>query len=135
MWTSNSGMKRENISAGPGGRPGRKRSSERGLTLVELIVAFTVLLVLTSMAVPLARSKVRAERERDLRAALRDVRAAIDLYHDLAMANKFGPVKIGSDGYPESLEIMVDGVPLNDANGTKMRLLRRVPAPVPRIIL
>jgi general secretion pathway protein G len=75
----------------------------------------------------LARSKVRAERERDLRAALRDVRAAIDLYHDFAMANKFGQLKVGSDGYPESLEILVDGAPLNDANGTKMRFLRRVP--------
>jgi len=33
-----------------------------------VIVAFTIMLVLTTMAVPLARSKVRAERERDLRA-------------------------------------------------------------------
>ena len=51
-----------------------KRRGERGLTLVELIVAFTIMLILTSMAVPLARTKLRAERERDLRYALREMR-------------------------------------------------------------
>ncbi|MGD0500284.1 MAG: type II secretion system protein [Bryobacteraceae bacterium] len=104
-----------------------KRAKQKGLTLVELIVAFTILLVLTTMAVPLARSKVRAERERDLRDALSEVRYAIDRYHDFAMNNYFGPIKQGSDGYPESLEILVDGVPLNNAQGTKMRFLRRIP--------
>ena len=48
-----------------------QRKNQKGLTLVELIVAFTVLLILTSMAVPLARARVRVERERELRAALR----------------------------------------------------------------
>ncbi len=36
-----------------------KRKGERGLTLVELIVAFTIMAMLTAMAVPLARYKVR----------------------------------------------------------------------------
>ena len=67
------------------------------MTLVELIVAFTIMLVLTSMAVPLARSKVRAERERELRAALREMRDAIDKYHDLNMVGYFGQVKEGTD--------------------------------------
>ena len=48
------------------------------MSLVELIVAFTILLALTSMAVPLARSRVRREKERDLRVALEDMRKAID---------------------------------------------------------
>ena len=51
------------------------RKNQRGLTLVELIVAFTIMLILTTMAVPLARSKVRAMRERDLRNDLREMRA------------------------------------------------------------
>ncbi len=104
-----------------------KRKSEKGMTLIELNGAFTVLLVLTSMAVPLARAKVRAERERDLRAALKDMRYAIDQYHDLAVRNVFGPIKQDSDGYPESLEILVDGATMNNAEGTKMRFLRRIP--------
>ena len=49
---------------------------------MELIVAFTIMLILTTMAVPLARSKVRAERERDLRYDLREMRTAIDKYKD-----------------------------------------------------
>src|SRR6516165_2703846 len=65
-----------------------KRTRERGLTLVELIVAFTIMLILTAMSVPLARAKVRAERERELRHALTDMRYAIDRYKDLADAGK-----------------------------------------------
>jgi len=97
------------------------------MTLVELIVAFTIMLVLTAMAVPLARSKVRAERERSLRAALDEVRHAIDQYHDLNITGYFGPMKEGTDGYPENLQMLVDGVKKNDAAGTKMKFLRRIP--------
>jgi general secretion pathway protein G len=97
------------------------------LTLVELIVAFTVLLVLTSMAVPLARAKLRAQRERALLAALTEMRHAIDQYHDFSAQNYFGPVKAGTDNYPENLEMLVNGVKRNDAEGTKMRFLRRIP--------
>ena len=104
-----------------------RRENQKGLTLVELIVAFTIMLVLTSMAVPLARSKVRAERERELRAALGEVRDAIDKYHDLNMVGYFGPVKEGTDWYPETLEMLVEGVKRNNAEGTKMKFLRRLP--------
>jgi general secretion pathway protein G len=79
------------------------------------------------MAVPLARSKVRVERERELRAALDEVRDAIDKYHDLNMIGYFGPVKDGTDWYPETLDMLVDGVKRNNADGTKMKFLRRIP--------
>jgi len=49
----------------------RTRRNQSGLTLIELIVAFTILLILTSMAVPLARAKVRTERERELHRVLK----------------------------------------------------------------
>jgi general secretion pathway protein G len=104
-----------------------RRGNQKGLTLVELIVAFTIMLVLTAMAVPLARSKVRSERERELRAALDEVRDAIDKYHDLNMIGYFGPVKDGTDWYPETLDMLVDGVKRNNADGTKMKFLRRIP--------
>jgi len=64
---------------------------ERGLTLVELIVAFTIMLLLTTMSVPLARAKVRRERERELRYALREIRTAIDKYKDMADAGMIPP--------------------------------------------
>jgi len=104
-----------------------RRRNQKGLTLVELIVAFTIMLILTSMAVPLARSKVRAERERDLRRALDEIRHAIDKYKDYADAGQFGPLKQGTNGYPESLDQLVDGVKLAGPKDQKMRFLRRIP--------
>lgn len=106
-----------------------RRRRQRGLSLVELIVAFTILALLTALAVPMARSKVRRERERDLRYALREIHGAIDKYKDACDAGKVGDKnKIGSDCYPENLEVLVQGVKIsNDATGKKMRFLRRVP--------
>jgi general secretion pathway protein G len=104
-----------------------RRNGERGLTLVELIVAFTILALLTGMAVPLARYKVRRDRERELLYALREIRKAIDDYKDASLANKI-EVKLGSEGYPESLKQLVDGVKLlQNAEGKKIKFLRRIP--------
>ena len=103
------------------------RRNQRGLSLVELIVAFTILLILTSMAVPMARSKVRGERERELRWALREMRNAIDKYKDMADTGQLGPQKLGSEGYPESLDILVEGVKKAGQVDTKVRFLRRIP--------
>jgi general secretion pathway protein G len=103
------------------------RRSQRGLTLIELIVAFTILLILTSMAVPLARTKVRAERERDLRRALIEMRSAIDRYKDYADQGLLGPQKIDGYGYPESLDVLVEGVKLAGQVDKKIRFLRRIP--------
>ncbi len=101
--------------------------NRRGLTLIELIVAFTIMALLTAMAVPLARYKVRRDRERDLRYALREMRTAIDKYKDLADRNQLGTLDVDSDGYPESLEMLVEGVKLAGTVDKKIRLLRRIP--------
>lgn len=103
------------------------RRRQRGLTLIELIVAFTILTLLTALALPLARFKVRREKERDLRYALRDMRVAIDKYKDTC--DKGGmEKKMGTECYPESLDQLVEGVKLaNDASGKKIRFLRRLP--------
>jgi general secretion pathway protein G len=97
------------------------------LTLVELIVAFTILSILTSMAVPLARYKVRRDKERDLNNALQTIRKAIDDYKDAALANKI-QTKLGTDGYPETLEQLVEGVKLSQsADGKVVKFLRKIP--------
>jgi general secretion pathway protein G len=104
-----------------------KRSRERGLTLVELIVAFTILSILSTMAVPLARYKVRRDKERDLADALRTMRKAIDAYKDASLANKI-QTKMDADGYPETLQQMVDGVKLSQsADGKVVKFLRAIP--------
>jgi general secretion pathway protein G len=104
-----------------------RRKGERGLTLIELIVAFTIMSLLTTMAVPLARYRVRRDQERDLRYALREVRKAIDDYKDATLTQKI-EVKLGSNGYPESLQQLVDGVKLlQSPDGKKVKFLRRIP--------
>jgi general secretion pathway protein G len=104
-----------------------RRGNQRGLTLVELIVAFTIMMLLAAMAVPLARAKVRRERERELRWALREVRTAIDKYKDVCDAQMLGLTKVGTECYPEKLEMLVEGVKLAGQVDKKMRFLRRVP--------
>jgi general secretion pathway protein G len=110
----------------------RKPRAEAGFTLVELIVAFTILLILTTMAVPTARWQVRRMRETELREDLREMRAAIDRYKDLCDQGKIQSANPDSYCYPPSLEALVEGVPLaNTVAGLnqsgKIRFLRRIP--------
>jgi len=103
------------------------KRDQRGMTLVELIVAFTILALLSTLAVPLARYRVKRDKERDLRYALREIRTAIDKYKDASDQGKI-QVKVGTDGYPEDLDVMVEGVTLvGNATGAKIKLLRRIP--------
>ena len=109
--------------------PKRRKSSRRcgagarGFTLIELIVATIILLVLTGMAVPLARVSIQRERERILRYDLWQMRDAIDRYKDAADRGAF-QIKVDSYGYPPDLDTLVQGV---DSNGKKLKFLRRVP--------
>ena len=109
-----------------------RRKTQAGLTLVELIVAFTILLILTSMAVPTARYQVRRQREKELRQDLRDMRTAIDKYKDLCDQGKIQSQNPDAYCYPLTLDSLVDGVQLaNTLSGNgqsgKMRFLRRIP--------
>ena len=101
--------------------------SQRGLTLIELIVAFTILMLLSAMAVPLARYKVRRDQEFALQNALDEMRKAIDKYKDAADLNQLGTQKIDSDNYPESLEQLVEGVKVSGAVDKKVKFLRHIP--------
>src|SRR3954452_7794751 len=101
----------------------RKKHKERGLTLIELIVATSILLILSGMAVPLARVTIKRSKEKDLRAALWQLRDGIDRYKDAADRGAF-QIKAGSEGYPPDLDTLVKGV---DVNGKKIRFLRRIP--------
>ena len=106
----------------------RRRKNQQGLTLVELIVAFTILSLLTTMAIPLARYKVRRERERELLHSLREIRNAIDKYKDAADTGKLGiQQKQEAFGYPETLESLVEGVKGAGQVEMKMKFLRRIP--------
>ncbi|HXM66421.1 MAG TPA: type II secretion system protein [Candidatus Acidoferrum sp.] len=97
--------------------------SERGFTLLELIIATAILVVLSSMAVPLARLTIQREKERMLRTDLWQMRDAIDRYKDAADRGGF-QIKVDSQGYPPDLETLVKGV---DVQGKKVRFLRKIP--------
>jgi general secretion pathway protein G len=103
------------------------RRSRRGMTLIELIVACTIMMLLTYMAVPIARGKVRREKERELHIALREIRNAIDKYKDAADKGDFGAIKVGTEGYPETLDILVEGVKIANQVDKKVKFLRRIP--------
>jgi len=103
-------------------RPGATRAC--GFTLLELIVAATILSILTLMALPLARVTIQREREKELRQALWEMRDAIDRYKDAADRQAF-QTKVGSNGYPPDLETLVKGVEAQ--GGKKIRFLRSIP--------
>jgi len=111
-------------------RPELQNRRQAGLTLVELIVAFTIMTVLTSMSLPLVRSQLRRNRERELRMALAEMRKAIDKYKDAADRNQLAPTAITPEsfGYPLKLEDLVNGVKgVGPAADVKVKFLRRIP--------
>ena len=104
------------------------RAQQVGMTLLELIIACTILLILSSAALPIAKFTIVRERERELRRDLRDMRNAIDRYKDYADRGMIR-TELGSEGYPPDLDTLVKGVALggSGASGKNLRFLRRVP--------
>jgi general secretion pathway protein G len=98
--------------------------SNRGVTLLELIVVITILLILMGAAVPVVRVSVKRAREVELRRDLWEMRNAIDRYKDAADKNAFQQ-KLGTEGYPPDLDTLVNGVEVQ--GGKKLRFLRRIP--------
>jgi general secretion pathway protein G len=98
-----------------------------GMTLLELVVACAVLLVLASVAVPLARVAVIHRKEEMLRYDLREMRDAIDRYKDDADKGLI-QVQAGTEGYPPDLDTLVTGVQLASAQDQHVRYLRTIPS-------
>ena len=106
------------------------RTSTAGYTFVELLVVCTIILILASAVMPLAKVTSQRRREAELRLALRDIRTAIDKYKDAADFGQLSPLelKAGAENYPPDLQTLVDGVTAaGDATGRKIKFLRRVP--------
>jgi len=104
--------------SGSPGKPGK------GFTLLELIIATTILSVLTLMALPLARVTIQREKAKEVRRALWEMRDAIDRYKEAGERGAF-QIKADSGGYPPDLETLVNGI--EGQAGKKMRFLRRIP--------
>jgi general secretion pathway protein G len=122
---------------------GTARADRRGFTLVEMLVTLTVLAILASAIVPIAKTAIQREKELELRRDLRQLREAIDAYKKLADEKKMESEEDG-EGYPPDLETLVKGVEIEEAaqedpeartagrtgSGSKkklIRFLRRIP--------
>lgn len=105
----------------------RRSGSQSGLTLVELIVACGIISILSMIALPLAKVQLRREQEKELRIALREIRTALDKYKDYSDKG-FIQKELESEGYPATLDVLVEGVPLaNTPDKKKVKFLRRIP--------
>ena len=108
--------------------PRRRTSSQAGMSLLELIISCSILLILSSMALPVARYAIVGGKEKHLRQNLREIREAIDRFKELSDQRKLR-LGLGKYGYPPDLETLVKGVPLASTQGEakSIRFLRRIP--------
>ena len=102
---------------------------QAGTTFVELMATATIMMILASAILPLARVTVKRQREIELRRALRELRGAIDRYKQAVDQGQIGgtDVRLGSEGYPPDLETLVEGVSQVGRLDRKLKFLRRVP--------
>lgn len=98
-----------------------------GFTLIELVVTVALVGLLALVSVPLFEITSTRLREQELRAALREIRTALDAYR---VAAESGVVAKGAadSGYPPSLEALTQGVESpKSPTGGRVVFLRRVP--------
>jgi len=103
----------------------RLHRNQKGYTLAEMVMVAALIALLSTIVLPVAKFTVKRRKEADLRLALRQMRTAIDEHKRLS-DNGMIPVKLGGEGYPESLEVLVEGIDLVGQERTQ-RFLRRIP--------
>ncbi|MBS0387838.1 MAG: type II secretion system protein [Proteobacteria bacterium] len=103
------------------------RTRHAGFTLIELVITVAIVGLLASAALPLSSMSIKREKESELRAALRDIRSAIDAYK---LAAEQGRVQVEADktGYPADLKLLYEGVEDSTSpDKVKIYFLRRLP--------
>ena len=101
--------------------------ASRGFTLIELVITVAIVALLASVALPVVEMTVQRNRERDLRAALREIRTAIDAYKRASDEGRIAKT-IKDSGYPPTLAALVDGVvDARTPDKKKIYFLRRLP--------
>jgi general secretion pathway protein G len=99
----------------------------RGFTLIELVITLAIVGLLASAAMPLAQLVAKREKEAELRAALRDIRTALDAYRTAAQSGRIRQ-ELGASGYPPDLQSLYIGVQdQSAANQVNLYFIRRIP--------
>lgn len=102
-------------------------ASQRGFSLIEVVVTLALIGLLASMAAPLTETLVRRGKEQELRNALYQIRDGIDAYKRAFDAG-YIEKSLNSSGYPPNLQVLVEGVrDVRSAKGAKFYFLRRIP--------
>ncbi|MFO1467948.1 MAG: type II secretion system protein [Steroidobacteraceae bacterium] len=99
----------------------------RGFTLIEMVITVAIVGLLATAALPLGRLALQREKEAELRAALREIRTAIDAYKE---AVDQGRIVKNADksGYPADLRVLHEGVPdASRADNATLYFIRRIP--------
>jgi len=104
-------------------------NAERGFTYFELLATIIILMILATAILPTAKVLRKRQKEIELRRELRILRTAIDGYKKAVTNGQIGgtDVKVGSEGYPPDLDVLVKGVPQVGKIDVKLKFLRRVP--------
>jgi len=105
-------------------------ANNRGVSLIELIVTMIILSILALLILPTAQMTMKRNREIELRRDLRTIRTAIDDYkksYDQAIAEKKLTPSLNNSGYPETLQVLVDGYDFGGLVNYKKKFLRRIP--------
>jgi len=110
----------------PAGSMHRRAASSDGFTMVELTIVCALIMILTAMVIPVSRYAMKRQKEVELRYDLRLMREAIDKFKQFSDAGLI-PVDLGTEGYPKSLDVMVEGVDQIGQIHKKLKFLRRVP--------
>ena len=103
------------------------RRSRAGFTLIEMVVVVAIVGILAAAAQPMLSLATRRQKEFELHRALRSLRTAIDSYHQAVIDGKIAVTADDPDGYPASLQDLVDGVPNPTAKDHKIYFLRGLP--------
>jgi general secretion pathway protein G len=106
-----------------------RRAVQSGFTYLEMVATAAILMIVASAILPVARVARVRQKELELRRELRTMRNAIDRYFDDAKKSRIGgaDIKLGSEGYPEDLETLVEGVTEVGSLDHKLKYLRRIP--------
>jgi general secretion pathway protein G len=100
---------------------------QNGFTMIELLAVMAILSVLAAAVMPLGETLVIARKETALRAALREIRGALDEYK--RTIGQDPALLAAGSGYPPNLQVLVTGTldTRAQSKGQILYFLRAIP--------